>query len=109
MVEKKSSLALQQSLEIIGKSNMHAVKHVLSTVNQQLQIRQHDQLKREVIKHHRFFEAELSEAVQIINGLKLSIHQAEQSIKYKKKLSTKALTAGVRALVDNYKAITSCD
>jgi DNA repair exonuclease SbcCD ATPase subunit len=82
--EKNLRKALQQSIEIIRESNQQAVEQALDAVNQQKQILQNEQLKKEALKHQRFFEAELSEAVQTINDLKLSIQQAEQSITHNK-------------------------
>lgn len=82
--EKNLRKALQQSIENIRESNQQAVEQALEAVNQQTQILQHEQLKKEAVKHQRFFEAELSEAVQTINDLRLSIQQAEQSITHYK-------------------------
>jgi hypothetical protein len=82
--EKNLRKALQQSIETIRESNQQAVEQALDAVNQQKQILQHEQLKKEALKHQRFFEAELLEAVATINDLKLSIQQAEQSIIHNK-------------------------
>ena len=83
-VEKTLRKALQQAIENTRESNQQAVEQALEAVNQQNQILQHEQLKKEGLKHKRFSENELSEAVQTINNLKLSVQQAEQLVSHQK-------------------------
>jgi hypothetical protein len=82
--EKNLRKVVQQSIETIRESNQQAVEQALEAVNQQKQLLQHELLKKEALKHQRFFEAELLEAVQTINDLKLAVQQAEQSISHNK-------------------------
>ena len=83
-VEKTLRKALQQAIENTRESNQQAVEQALEAVNQQNQILQHEQLKKEGLKHKHFYENELSEAVQTINNLKLSVQQAEQLVSHQK-------------------------
>ena len=84
IVEKNLRKALQQAIESTRESNQQAVEQAVEAVNQQNQILQHEQLKKEGLKHKRFSENELSEAVQTINNLKLSVQQAEQLVSHQK-------------------------
>jgi hypothetical protein len=82
--EKQLRKALLVSVENIRESNRQAVEQAMETVNQQKQNLQQEQLKKEGLKHQRFFEAEITEAVQIINASKLHLAQGKQSITHNK-------------------------
>ncbi|WP_207491555.1 ATP-binding protein [Aridibaculum aurantiacum] len=76
--EKAARKAMQGLIEDIRQSNQQAVQQANEAVNQQQQHLQNERVKREAIRHQRFFEAELVEATQQLSDLKLAIQQAEQ-------------------------------
>jgi len=87
--EKTARKALHSIIEDIKQSNQQAIQQANEQVYFQQQQLQNEKVKREAIKHQRFFEIELNEVQQQIIALTLSIQQAQQSSEHnREKLKT---------------------
>jgi hypothetical protein len=82
--EKAARKAMQLLIEEIRQSNQQAVQQANEAVNLQHQQLQNERIKREAIRHQRFFESEINDATQQLNDLKLSLQQAQQLIAHNK-------------------------
>jgi hypothetical protein len=84
--EKAVRKWLDKSLAEVRQNNLQAVEQAKEGLEQQKQLIVTERLKREAIKHKRFFENETTATQQNIVDLDLSVKQATQQIGYLKSL-----------------------
>lgn len=78
--EKVARKWLDKSIAEVRQNNIQAVEQAKEGLEQQKQLLVNERLKKESVKHKRFFENEIQEAQQLIVELNLAIQQAQQQV-----------------------------
>ncbi|MEO7309907.1 MAG: ATP-binding protein, partial [Chitinophagaceae bacterium] len=75
---------LEKVLTETRQNHKQAVAQARESVDQQQEQLQNEKLKKEAIKHKRFYDEEIAAAQQTLNDLQLSVQDAEQQNKHLK-------------------------
>ncbi|MEJ7912914.1 MAG: ATP-binding protein, partial [Chitinophagaceae bacterium] len=78
--EKALSKWLYQQTVLVRQNNNSAVAHAWGVVEHHKQLVMNERLKKESLRHQRFFENEIAELAERIAALDLSINKRQQSL-----------------------------